>query len=125
MNKTIPLNELLVYKKYEDYVKMEYKNNQKISILEATEIVNFRLKITNNTKHKVLVIIPQKINVQKEARDFLAGPKGVENIIATAIVVHSKYSFFITSFFVKVVPPPNPTKIFSDELKAIEWLLKV
>ncbi len=108
-----------------NFLKTIYKNNINISIENAIEIVNERLAITSNELHKVLVIIPKKIEMSKAARDYLSGPEGIKNLTATAIVVNSKYSNFITKLFVKLIPPPIPTKIFSTEAKALEWLNKI
>ncbi len=103
-------------------LKAIYKENANISIKAATEIVDKRILITQNKMHKLLIIVPKKINMTKEARDYLSGEYGIKNIIASAIVVTSKYSNFLTKLFIKIIKPPMPTKIFSNEEKAIQWL---
>ncbi len=57
----------------------------------------------------------------KETRDFSAEetPKFIK---ALAILSYSPFGNFIANLFLTLKNPPYPTKIFSDENKAREWL---
>jgi hypothetical protein len=118
-------NDLLIAENFNNFWKFTYRDGQSITLAEAKEIVLFRKKITQDALLKILVVIPQKIEMSKDARDYLSSPEGTRNITATAIVVKSKYSFFLSKFFIKLNPPKTPVKIFDSEPKAIQWLNKI
>ncbi len=115
-------NENVSFQKVKGIIRVEYFNNQKIGITEAKKIVALRLEFSHAKKHLLLIRVPIKININKAARDYLASTEGLQNIIASALVVSTKYSFFLSNFFVKLNPPSIPIKIFNKEETAIEWL---
>ncbi len=125
MDKQIFDDNFVKFEIKENYLKAVYKNNIHITLPIAKQIVAKRMAFMQEKKFKAMVIIPEKINMDKLARDYLSSPEGLHNIMATAIVVHSKYSYFLASFFIKIIPQQTPVKIFTIEEKAIAWLTKI
>jgi hypothetical protein len=115
-------NENVSFQNINGIVRVEYFNNQIIRIAEAKKIVAQRLEFSKAKKHLLLICVPVKISINKAARDYLASEEGLQNIMASALVVSTKYSFFLSNFFVKLNPPTIPVKIFNKEEKAIVWL---
>src|SRR4051812_43875099 len=93
-----------------------------IDLRLAQTIVKDRLSIFNGRKYPVLVIMKSLKNIDKEARDFLASEKGCEGLLAGAIFVNSILENTIANLFLSLTNPLVPTKIFTDEKKAREWL---
>jgi hypothetical protein len=115
-------NENITIQNIDGIVRVDYFNNQFITIVEAKRIVQLRLKFCEGKKHLLLIVVPLKININKAARDYLASKEGLQDIAASALVVSTKYSYFVSNFFVKLNPPPIPVRIFNKKEKAIAWL---
>ncbi len=93
-----------------------------INLATAQKSVSSRLAVTGGQKYPVLIKIGSTKNSTKEARDFLASEKGCQGLVAAAIYVDSTLGNMLATFFIFLNKPRIPTKIFKDELKAIEWL---
>jgi len=61
-------------------------------------------------------------SISYEARKYLQSEEASENVKAVAFKVKSKVSIFMAKFLNTVNRPKYPTKPFTDEKKAIEWL---
>ncbi|MCH2045575.1 MAG: hypothetical protein MK212_15770 [Saprospiraceae bacterium] len=59
---------------------------------------------------------------KKESRDYLAQDDAAQIIKASAVLVKPLSKIF-GNLFIKFSKPPFPTKLFSDEKQAREWLL--
>ena len=97
------------------------KRGVTITLEGAKEIVRNRLAFTNNMPHRVLVIDEGAKLFSKEARDYLS-KDGASGIIAGAVVIKSVYGSFLGNFFLKLTNPPFPSRLFTDEKHAQEWL---
>ncbi|MCW3101952.1 MAG: hypothetical protein JWO09_392 [Bacteroidetes bacterium] len=82
---------------------------------EATKI------LTKNERHLVLVDGRVNLSVSREARTYAAS-KEHQGSIATAMIITSTANKLIGNFYINVNKPEIPTKIFSSEEKALEWL---
>ncbi|HLP12679.1 MAG TPA: hypothetical protein VK177_12155 [Flavobacteriales bacterium] len=57
----------------------------------------------------------------KEAREY-AGEETPKLVQALAIIVNSEISKLVANAFLRVQKPPYPTKMFTNEKEAREWL---
>ena len=48
-----------------------------------------------------------------------------EKRIASAIIINSLSQKLLGNFYLKINKPNEPTKMFSDKKKAIEWITKI
>lgn len=58
----------------------------------------------------------------KEAREYAASPEIAALTIAAAVLIGGSLSKIMGNIFLKFNTPPYPTKLFTDEQQAIEWL---
>lgn len=58
----------------------------------------------------------------RESRDFWASKERSEHFTAAALLISSGVSRVLGNFFLGVAKPGYPTKLFTSEALAIEWL---
>jgi len=110
------------FKIEDDILFVTYKYGLSITIDMAKEIVQNRTEFAGHVLYPILVIDDGVKIINKEARDFFSSEKGINNIIAAALVLKSNYSSLLGNFFLKITQPAIPVKSFTDKKKALEWL---
>lgn len=63
-----------------------------------------------------------KKNPSKEVRDYFASDEVAKLHKATAILVNSGFTKALGNLYLKFSKPKYPTRLFTDEEKATEWL---
>lgn len=86
------------------------------------EMVALRLEVTEKEPYLFLVNMKNTKKFSKEARDYLAGEKGAERVIAASLVIDSMLTATLANFFLRVNKPMVATKLFTNEEEAIHWL---
>ncbi|MES2396737.1 MAG: hypothetical protein V4549_12070 [Bacteroidota bacterium] len=127
MKKNIKEKTLLID---DEYGKFELENGiligtwkkSFIDLTTAEKTVNGRLKVAAGQKYPFLVKIKSIRESTKEARVYLASEKACLGILAGAICVDSALENMVATVFLYMSKPVVPTKIFTDETKAKEWL---
>lgn len=99
-----------------------YKKNIRINLEIAKEIVRARLSFTGNRNIPSLIISQGIVTIDKPAREYLSSDEATVGLVASAILVNSKFSSFLGNFFLTVNKPKMPVKIFSEISKAEKWL---
>jgi len=113
-------NSFLDYK--ERIVFVRIKENAEITIKSMQEQYEEQTKLVGNDTYTVLVDGTKNSNVTIEAREFMSKHNPSKRI-ATAILTNNNLATnIIGNFYLKVHKPKNPTKLFSNETDAIEWL---
>jgi len=69
-----------------------------------------------------LIDLKDMKSTKKELRDYMSGDELTAIITATAIITGSGLSKIVGNLFLSFSRPQIPTKLFSDEAKAVEWL---
>jgi len=95
-----------------------------ITVSIAKSVVKLRLEYTNRKVYPILIKDYTTIKINKEAREYLASEEGSKGIEAVAVLTNSIYKLTLMNFFMKVLPPKMPVKLFSNEKKALQWLNK-
>ena len=81
------------------------------------------IKAVSEDKLRPIVLDMRPIKGQKrEVRDYYASPAASSAYAAAAILVGSPISRMIGNIFIGIGKLPVPTKLFSGEQEAIEWL---
>jgi acetate kinase len=90
----------------------------------AKSMVSNRKKFTNNQPVKVLVKQAGLKGIKGEARTYLSSEEAVEGIISAAILARNAFERHLANFFISitVIRPKVPTKVFTDEEEALNWL---
>lgn len=99
-----------------------YKKNIRINLEIAKEIVRARLSFTGNRNMPSLIISQGIVTIDKPAREYLSSDEATVGLVASAILVNSKFSSFLGNFFLTVNKTKMPVKIFSDISIAEKWL---
>lgn len=74
--------------------------------------------------YRVLVDLRTNPSISKEARDFAASPELQTYISAFAILANELSMKLVGNFFIHFHKPGQPTKIFTEEEAARQWLLE-
>lgn len=69
-----------------------------------------------------LVYIHQLFNTDPEVREYAATEESNRYTIADAFVVNSTALKLVGNFYIRFNKPARPTKIFTSDTEAIEWL---
>lgn len=115
-----------------DYVTMQiadgifymyYKPLKLLDISIARKIVQDRIAFKEGVTYPSLFDIQRVEHSTKEARDYMAD-EGNQLVRASAIMVSSPVLRMMANFFIMVNKPKNPTRMFTDERSALDWLLR-
>jgi hypothetical protein len=88
-------------------------------VRELTESIGI---IGKGAKYPVLIVVHEYNSISKDASEYAASEIAGRYTIANAVVVQSAAVRIATNFFIKIFKPVRPTKMFSDEEKAVSWL---
>jgi hypothetical protein len=108
----------------EDNIIFYIFKSRKIDLFEARQSVEIKTKIAGTKSYPFFIDISQVNGVTKEAREYLAGGKSIDNISAAALLASSVLSKMIGTFFLTFNNPGIPVKLFTDEQEALKWLGK-
>lgn len=98
-----------------------YKPNISINLKSAQKIVQDRINFQGDISYPILCNLRLLKIADKPARDFLA-QQGSIMAKAVALLVDDDYSRFFGDFFLSGSVPTVPTKIFTNQIKALEFL---
>ncbi|TSJ45439.1 hypothetical protein [Fluviicola chungangensis] len=77
-----------------------------------------------STKFPLLIDARGIKSMEREARAFFTANGRNTNTLAFGIIIDSSVSKVVGNFFLGINKPVVPTKLFSNEEQAIEWLNK-
>ena len=105
-----------------------YKEGAKVSLDEAQEEVKAVGKLVDDLlggKSKLLIDIRQIGSIDRPARRLFASNEvsNTYGVQCLALILGSPVSTLIGNFWQAINPPKHPTKLFTDEQLAIDWLM--
>lgn len=98
-----------------------YKPLDLLDLEIAKVMVRDRVEFKEGMSYPTLFDIRNIASTSKEARDYMAN-EGNELVTASALLVNSPVTKMIGNFFISVSKPKNPTRIFTEKEKSLEWL---
>lgn len=98
-----------------------YKPNTVIDIKGARAIVKDRIRFQNEKSYPILCDMRQLNVVEKPARDYLA-EEGSYLANAVALLVKELYTEKLSDIFLQTSKPSVPTRQFTSEAMALEFL---
>jgi hypothetical protein len=105
-------------------LRIVIKENSFIELNHVKEIVEWRKSLNAQNPQLTLPDVRKAGSINKEAREYTSGAE-VEGLdIAMAILADSLPMRILANFFIKMNQPPAPTKMFTSEKKALNWLEK-
>lgn len=91
--------------------------------MESIEIeLNDYKNKTGGNSPPALINLTGVLSISSEGRQYIAEEITKLGVPATALVVKSRISRLIGSFFIGINKSDFPVRLFDDEHKAIEWL---
>ncbi len=105
-------------------LKVESKAVDEITLEDARYDFARAAEMVNYHKTPVLADSRNYTQFSKEVRDFYAGKEIADRIAAMAIMVSSLSTRLIGNFFIKIHKPYFPSRLFTSEAEAIEWLCR-
>ncbi len=99
-----------------------YRENIKITLKQAKEVVAQRLQFIGHMSKPTLVVNAGTLNADKKARDYFSSEEGIAGIKCAALLVNSNFASLMLSFFLKITRPKLLVKIFTEKKEALTWL---
>jgi hypothetical protein len=103
--------------------KLRPFENIELEIEDVLEMRRVYLEFSQNKPFAILLDAPHNFTPTKEARELLASKEYTEKRIAAAFVTKSLSNKLFGNFFIRFNRPATPTRLFSEENEAYEWLL--
>jgi hypothetical protein len=89
---------------------------------DAAANVEAAASLAGDRKVPVLIDLRHVHFISQDARRFYAGKRPAKYSLALALVIGSPLSKLMGNFFLWLNKPPFPTKLFTSEQDAIDWL---
>jgi hypothetical protein len=121
MNKIITRTAEITYTPENRILRIKILEGAEIELSDALQNLEATKLLTKKDRYLILVDGRVSLSVSREARAFAAQSKN-DNSIASAMIITSTANKLIGNFYINVNKPNIPTRIFSSEEKAIEWL---
>ncbi len=93
-----------------------------VTLEDARENVAATARITKGRRRPVLVDLRAIRSQSADARAYFAGPDATQVSLAVALLIGSPLSRAIGNFYLGFNRPAMPTRLFTDERAALEWL---
>ncbi len=95
--------------------------DQVLTVDESNEIAKW-MKQHTTSKYKVLTVPQLNADIEPEVRNYLVQPQRAERVSADALVINNLPHRLLADFYLKFNRPDIPTRFFSSEEEAREWL---
>ena len=118
----IETNAFFTWLADDDILVTVVKPGAEISLKDAQENSAAVCKLANKNVYPLLVDQNQIKSIPKEARSYFGAADRNRNANFIAILIDSPVSRMIGNFFIGLDKPTAPTKLFTSENEAIEWL---
>lgn len=111
-----------LYKRSDGIIKAVTSDTASITMKEARDFVAALKEFTGGIPHPFLYLPGRHLDINKEARSFMASEEGMKYTKALAIVMQSIIHRVIGNLFITVDRPQKPVRHFENENDAITWL---
>ena len=98
-----------------------YADDLDVTLEVAKACVETRLQLSRGKSYPVIVDMRGIKSTSRDAREYLASV-GSTLVTAGALVTGSKFNMALGNIFLTIDKPPIPTKLFTSEAKAKEWI---
>jgi hypothetical protein len=103
-------------------VRIHIHEDAEIELNDAKLMRENALSLVNGEKFTILFDANHRGTITPEARAQFACKEYTDVRVGAAILTNSLANKIIGNFFIKFNKPASPTRIFSNEPSAIEWL---
>jgi len=120
--KQLELNTATLKLRSDGILQYNMKAVDDFGVKELKDLLKAVGKFGGEKKFLNLIFMDYYINPDSETRNYNASEECNKYTIADAYVVGSSALKLIGNFYIKVNRPVRPTKIFSNETEALDWL---
>ena len=103
-------------------IVQRYKDNINLELGMVKELIEYNGSLNDFERKPMCAVLSEFMTIDKEVREYGKTAEATRYTSASAIVVKSLAHKLMGNFFIKVQKPAVPTKLFSEEKEAIEWL---
>jgi len=122
MNEVIEVGVGRLWLREDGIVHAVTKPGAEMTLADAREQIAAIGKIGRGKGLPLLVDFKNIKSQDRGARTYFAGEEAAKAVTACAILLSSPLSRVIGNFYMGLNKPVTPTKLFTSESKAIEWL---
>lgn len=105
------------------FVRATMREGLEMDLTDAREALRATAQLSGGQRVPVLVDSRRIKSQSREARQEFASDEAVRICSAVALLVGSPVSRIIANFFLRQQIQRTPTRLFTDETAAVEWLL--
>ena len=102
-------------------MRVEFPQDYLFTLKDARDL-NRRHREIRSECGPLLVYAMTVAEAEHEAKEFASSEDAVEVVNALAILVRSAFTRALADIFMKFNKPPYPTRVFTSEAEALEWL---
>jgi hypothetical protein len=106
----------------DDLMRISLKEHTTLNLKDAEDMVRAFGEMGNGKKFLLLFIAGTDTTVNTESRYYASTPEANRFTIASAFVVKSIAQKLLGNAYVTFNKPVTPTRIFTNEQDAIDWL---
>lgn len=106
-------------------LQFNYAENKEYTMEDTHELENAVVKITKDVTHMSLRIAGKYTNVDLEVMKYLSRGRGTLFTLADAFVIHSTAQKILANFYLNIIRPILPSKVFTKVEEAEAWLLSL
>jgi len=122
IQRAIEFENISVSIREDGIVLVKVAANFEIDVPHVKKVVNAIEELGKGDKFPLLIVSGEFTLPTPEARTYIASPESDPYAKAEAYVVKSFSQKLVGNVFLSFNKPARPTKIFTSEEKAIEWL---
>jgi hypothetical protein len=104
-----------------DLLLLVIRTGEVLTVDESNDIALW-MKQHTTAKYKVLTAPQINADIEPEVRNYLVQPQRAERVCADALVINNLPHRLLADFYLKFNRPDIPTRFFSSEEEAREWL---
>ena len=117
-NSTVQLTE-------DDLLRINFDANTLILAEDVHELLDITHKMGHGRKFKKLITLGEYTSADLAAIRLAGSEEGCKYKIAEAYVIKGLAQRILVNFYMSVIKPLNPTKFFTNETDAQNWLLSL
>ncbi len=106
----------------DNILRFEVKKTDEITVADLRQFNLAIGEIGAGKQFLNLIVIKDFVLFDKEIRNYAASAEANKYTIADAIVVNSSALKMVGNFYIKFNKPLKPSRIFTSEKEAIQWL---
>jgi hypothetical protein len=103
---------------------LEYKPNLVMGLEAAKRMVADRIKVSNGISRPSLLDLRNLVSTDRATMKYYKTKEVIQYVTASAFLTGSALGSLAGNIFLTLERPRIPTKLFTDQTKALEWLEK-